>query len=172
MDDEHLKTRLRRGDASVLEDLFDAYGALLHACLMTVTQDEHLAADALQDVFVAIARDPLRVAEAGNLPGYLMRMARNRGIDLLRQRRPTAPAGAEPCTVPVEDHEPERVRAALARLPDDQREVVLLRAIDERSFPEIAQALGIPVNTATSRYRYATAKLREWLADPEPAHVT
>ena len=57
------------------------------------------------------------------------------------------------------------VEAALARLPEPQREVLVLKVWAGLSFPQIAQALGVPTDTAASRYRYALAKLREQLSE-------
>jgi RNA polymerase sigma-70 factor (ECF subfamily) len=57
------------------------------------------------------------------------------------------------------------VEAALARLPEPQREVLVMKVWAGLSFPQIAAALGIPGDTAASRYRYALAKLREQLAE-------
>lgn len=57
------------------------------------------------------------------------------------------------------------VEAALARLPEPQREVLVLKVWAGLSFPQIAEALNVPQDTAASRYRYALAKLREQLAE-------
>ena len=57
------------------------------------------------------------------------------------------------------------VEAALARLPEPQREVLVLKVWAGLSFPQIGQALGVPPDTAASRYRYGLAKLREQLAE-------
>jgi RNA polymerase sigma-70 factor (ECF subfamily) len=57
------------------------------------------------------------------------------------------------------------VEAALARLPEPQREVLVLKVWAGLSFPQIGQALGVSPDTAASRYRYGLAKLREQLAE-------
>jgi RNA polymerase sigma-70 factor (ECF subfamily) len=57
------------------------------------------------------------------------------------------------------------IEAALGRLPEAQREVLVLKIWGGLSFPQIAAALDIPANTAASRYRYALTKLREQLAE-------
>jgi RNA polymerase sigma-70 factor, ECF subfamily len=58
----------------------------------------------------------------------------------------------------------QAVEAALQRLPEAQREVLVLRIWGELSFPQVAETLSISANTAASRYRYALSKLRESLA--------
>ena len=76
-------------------------------------------------------------------------------------------SGFQPAlTAPLEQKERrEAVEAALARLPEPQREVLVMKVWAGLSFPQIAEALGIPGDTAASRYRYALAKLREQLAE-------
>jgi RNA polymerase sigma-70 factor (ECF subfamily) len=57
------------------------------------------------------------------------------------------------------------IESALARLPEEQRAVLVLKTWGGLTFPQIAAALEIPANTAASRYRYAVEKLRELLAE-------
>jgi RNA polymerase sigma-70 factor, ECF subfamily len=80
--------------------------------------------------------------------------------------RPEISAG-EPlfATALEQDERRAAVEAALRRLPEAQREVLVLKVWGELSFPQIADSLHIPVNTAASRYRYALARLREELAE-------
>jgi RNA polymerase sigma-70 factor (ECF subfamily) len=67
---------------------------------------------------------------------------------------------------PVEQEERRAaVEAAIGQLPPEQREVVVLKIWGELTFPQIATALEIPVNTAASRYRYALARLRAQLSE-------
>ena len=65
----------------------------------------------------------------------------------------------------MQDERRAAVEAALRRLPEAQREVLVLKVWGELSFPQIAATLDIPTNTAASRYRYALARLREELAE-------
>ena len=62
------------------------------------------------------------------------------------------------------------IEAALVRLPQPQREVLVMKIWGGLSFPQIGAALGIPQDTAASRYRYAIAKLREQLAEEPTSH--
>ena len=76
-------------------------------------------------------------------------------------------AGGEPSLAAPLEREERRaaVEAALARLPEPQREVLVMKVWAGLSFPQIAKALGIPPDTAASRYRYGLARLREQLAE-------
>lgn len=125
-----------------------------------------LAEDAVQEVFMRIARDPARPAAAVNLAGYLLRMAQNAATDLLRARRHRPLAEGERAA-PTGSADPERdarVATALASLPDEQRLVVQLRVWEGRSLEEAAAVLGISANTVSSRWRYAVEKLSHLLA--------
>jgi RNA polymerase sigma-70 factor (ECF subfamily) len=80
-----------------------------------------------------------------------------------RREEASARAEAEPLFEDVLEQQERRVavEAALANLPEKQREVLVMRIWGDLSFPQIAEALGVPTETAASRYRYALAKLHE-----------
>jgi len=84
-----------------------------------------------------------------------------------RREEASARAEAEPLFDDALEQQERRVaiEAALAILPEKQREVLVMRIWGDLSFPQIAEALGVPVETAASRYRYALAKLHEEFAE-------
>ena len=85
----------------------------------------------------------------------------------LAQMRHEAPAGQSALFTAAMEHEERRaaIEAALAKLPEPQREVLVMKVWAKLSFPQIGQALYIPPDTAASRYRYALEKLRGELAE-------
>ena len=90
---------------------------------------------------------------------------RGRREEAVAFARAEVAADAPLLSAPLEQAERRAaVEAALARLPEPQREVLVLKVWAGLSFPQIGQALGVPPDTAASRYRYALAKLREQLA--------
>ena len=124
------------------------------------------AEDAVHDGFVKFwksrsqARDPL---------AYLFTCVRNAALDLRRRLGVHALACHEMSTPllesPVEQAERrDRIEAALAQLPSEQREVLVLKIWSELTFAQIAEVLKIPLNTAASRYRYALQNLEPLLA--------
>jgi RNA polymerase sigma-70 factor (ECF subfamily) len=156
-----------------LRRLYDKHAQPLYAFLLNLTRDEADTRDLLQDVFVKLARDPELLAGVRDEHAFLIRLAHNAAIDLIRRRgtrdktreqfaaeiiSPFAPAG---------DLDEQTFRAALAEalveLPAEQRAVVHLKLWEGLTFEEIADALDIPLNTAASRYRYGLDKLRERL---------
>jgi RNA polymerase sigma-70 factor (ECF subfamily) len=165
--DADIRERLLARDPVALELIYDRYASSLHAYIAAVVGRAR-ADDVLQDVLVSVAEQRERVARADDLPAYLARMARNRALDLVRRsgRReqaldddhvaPKAEARAE---VPT-----DAIATALAALPDEQREVVALKVHAGLTFAAIAEVLGIPANTAASRYRYALEKLARQLS--------
>jgi RNA polymerase sigma-70 factor (ECF subfamily) len=132
--------------------------------------DRAAAEDAVQEAFVRFWKARGR---AGDPAAYLFACVRSCALEALRsqQRRDRREqAAARPDRQePLFDaslHEQERhraIEAALAQLPDEQREVVVLKVWGGLAFPAIAEALGVPANTAASRYRYALEKLRQHL---------
>lgn len=130
------------------------------------------AEDAVQEAFVRFwrsrdrAHDPLAYLYACVKRAAL---ERQRG-EARRRRREASVASAEsrePWFVdPLEGQERRAtIEAALAQLPAEQREVLVLKLWGELTFAQIAEALGATANTAASRYRYALARLREQLAE-------
>ena len=156
-----------------LERLYDGHAQPLYAFLLNLTRDEADTHDLLQDIFVKLARDPDLLAGVRDERAFLIRLAHNAAIDLMR-RRGTRDKTREQFTAenispfaPGADPDEQTFRAALARalaeLPEEQRAVVHLKLLEWLTFEEIAGALDIPLNTAASRYRYGLDKLRERL---------
>src|SRR5208283_5077859 len=138
-----------------------------------LTRDEADTRDLLQDVFVKLARDPGLLAGVRDERAFLIRLAHNSAIDLIRRRgardktREQFAAEIISPFAPASDPDEQTFRASLAEvlaeLPPDQRAVVHLKLWEGLTFEQIAEALDIPLNTAASRYRYALDKLRERL---------
>jgi RNA polymerase sigma-70 factor (ECF subfamily) len=162
---------MRRGPE--LERLYDEHAQPLYAFVLNLTRNEADTRDLLQDIFVKIARNPELLAGARNERAYLIRLAHNAAIDLIRrcgtrdQTREQFAAETTSPFAPGADPDEQTFRVALAEalaeLPPDQRAVVHLKLWEGRTFEEIAGMLDIPPNTAASRYRYGLDKLREHL---------
>ena len=156
-----------------LERVYDQHAQALFAFLITVTRHEADTRDLLQELFVKLARRPELLEGIRDERSFLFRLAHNLAIDLIRRRGARGQAverlAAEPATpfAPAADPDQRAFRdsltAALGDLPPDQRAVVHLKLWEELTFEAIAEALGIPPNTAASRYRYGLDKLRERL---------
>ncbi len=148
-----------------LERLYDDHASRVFAFLANLTRSEADAADLVQEVFAKVARRPLFLVREPRR--YLLRAAHNAFVDLVRResRRRGAVeefrlAGDSFWICADESEDAERLMEELARLPEEQRAVVHLKIWEELTFRKIAGTLGIPANTAASRYRYAIDKLR------------
>jgi len=173
--DAPIQTALARDDPAAIELLWDRYAADLLAFLAARLCSRDAAEDVLQTLFVTIVRKRRTLARAQYLAAYLYRMARHETATYLRRcrhgRRDTVEA--RPWLTVRENQGQqydlaEYLQAALARLPQAQREIVVLKVYREKTFKEIARLLGISPNTAASRYRYGMDRLRSLLEDPVP----
>jgi RNA polymerase sigma-70 factor (ECF subfamily) len=158
--------------STLLERLYDEHAGALFAFLLNFTRDPSDTRDVLQEVFIRIAREPGQLNGVRVERAYLIRLAHNAAVDLMRRRatrdrtregfaadvNPFAPAND-----PDEQVFREELAMALGELPEEQRAVVHLKLWEGLTFEEIAGALEIPPNTAASRYRYGLDKLRERL---------
>ncbi len=156
-----------------IERLYDAHASSLFAFLLNFTRDEGDARDLLQDLFVKIARAPDLLKNIRDERPFLIRLAHNAAIDLIRRRgareRTRDDFAAEivspfaPASDPDAQFFRQELAVALAGLPEDQRAVIHLKLWEGLTFEQIAAALQISLNTAASRYRYGLDKLRERL---------
>ena len=172
---EAIRERLAAGDPEALAMIYDAYAHGLYGFLTSRLGREGEAQDVLQRVFLKIARDPKRLLRARRLEDYLFIMTRNESVSWQRERARQAgeaPADWDRLLVAAVADDPElpeamvrRLSAALGELPPEQREVIHLKIHGNKTFRDIADLLGISLNTAASRYRYALDKLRERLGE-------
>jgi RNA polymerase sigma-70 factor (ECF subfamily) len=156
-----------------LERLYDEHARSLYAFLLNLTRDQSDTRDVLQEIFVKLARNPELLDCLRDERAFLLRLAHNAAIDLIRRRgtreRTKDNFAAEivspfaPANDPDEQTFRNELAGALAGLPAEQRAVVHLKLWEGLTFEEIAAALEIPLNTAASRYRYGLDKLRQHL---------
>jgi RNA polymerase sigma-70 factor (ECF subfamily) len=153
-----------------IERLYDKHAQPLYAFLLNFTRDEADTRDLLQEIFVKLAREPKLLAGVREERAFLIRLAHNAAVDLMR-RRGTRERTKEnfavemispfaPTSDPDETVFREELASALGELPEEQRAIVHLKLWEELTFEEIAGALDISPNTAASRYRYGIDKLR------------
>lgn len=156
-----------------LERAYDDHAQALFAFLLNFTSSETDTRDVLQEVFCKLADRPGLLAAARDERAFLLRMAHNLAVDLMRRRATREQvasrlqeeqAGAfAPGGSPDEEALRQELASALAELSPEQRAVVHLKLWGGLTFDTIAETLDIPLNTAASRYRYGLDKLRERL---------
>lgn len=165
-----------RGDVEAFRCLFDHYAPRLKAFMMRQGTDAATAEELAQETLLTVWRKAsLYAGDKGSAATWIFTIARNLRIDRLRREVPwqELPQGHEesPSSDPTPDEqvlgleEQDSIRAALATLPPDQRDVVQLSFVDGLSHSEIAERLALPIGTVKSRMRLAYQKLRDAIED-------
>jgi RNA polymerase sigma-70 factor, ECF subfamily len=162
---------MRRDDhvgREMLAALYDAHADQLYRYALMITANAVMAEDAIQQVFVKLAAMGTRVEELRDPAGYLRVAVRNECYRLLKRSALLAIeeqllVDREASVEAVAEDRRRAVEAALRALPAEQREVVHMKVYEQMTFQQIADVLGIRLNTAASRYRYGLEKLRELL---------
>jgi RNA polymerase sigma-70 factor (ECF subfamily) len=155
-----------------VERLYDRHGRVLLPYACAFVPDRASAEDVVHHVFLRLLRGGIQI-EGSPVP-YLCRAVRNVALNQRRNRARETSLEEDGHDVnvaggwlesPVGLHEAGiAIQTALRTLPREQREVIVLRVWGQLSFKETAEAVGVTVNTAASRYRYGLAKLRTQLA--------
>ncbi len=170
IEDELLKWRFRRGSREALARIYEKYVHLLLSLALGLLNDPHEAEDVVQDVFVTFAQGAASFGLRGSLKAYLATCVVNRARDRVRSERArqrladgctTMPSGADEADrALVYSERCERLSRALAELPYEQREVVVLKIKDGLKLKAIARLQNVSISTVHGRYRYGMDKLR------------
>jgi RNA polymerase sigma-70 factor (ECF subfamily) len=169
-DDIQAIRRIASGDRQALTALYLRYQQPLFRYLLQLTPDRGLAEELLQDTLVAVWRSAKRFEGRSSVQTWLLGIARRQAHNTLRQRgQPLADASAL-IELPATDPQPEEAALAsfareeladaFGRLSPVQREVLALTFVDELTYKETAQVLGVPVGTVKSRLSHARRALR------------
>jgi RNA polymerase sigma-70 factor, ECF subfamily len=177
--DEELLRRLRDGEPSAGETLARRYYPSLMRYLVRVAGSNHVAEELLQQTWLSVLEHIDKfdaTSSSGGFKAWLFRIATNKANDTWRSRgrEKIAKAGLKLVT---EDEAPdasqriegseqeEKLRRAIGQLPENQRQVLLLRYYSDMKFVEIAAMLGCPLNTALGRMHKAMLKLKELMGE-------
>jgi RNA polymerase sigma-70 factor (ECF subfamily) len=168
-----LAGRHREQGTDALCRIYDKYRDGLLVLAIALSHDVHMAEDAAHDVFMSFAQSFADREFQGNLRAYLSTCVANRVRDLMHKERGRARAAEPDTPEPADTQEPSRriicneelrlLSAALAELPEEQREVIVLHIHGQMRFTGIAKSPGVSVNTVKGRYRYGIRRLRSIL---------
>ena len=184
--DHELIRNFQDGDLNALEVLVIRHKDKLYTSILFLIKDKYLAEDIFQDVLIKII-DTIRggrYTEEGKFLPWAMRIAHNLCVDHFRKvkRTPTiktsedrdifdvinfSEEGADAKIEKRQSH--DRVRQMLDLLPEDQREVIILRHYADLSFKEIASLTNCSINTALGRMRYGLINLRKIMTQKQIA---
>jgi RNA polymerase sigma factor (sigma-70 family) len=184
--DHELIHLFRDGDLHALEALVIRHKDKLYTSILFMVKDKYLAEDIFQDVLIKII-DTIRggrYTEEGKFLPWAMRIAHNLCVDHFRKvkRTPAIKTSDDrdifevinfteegPDTKMMKRQSYDRVRQMLDLLPEDQREVIILRHYADLSFKEIASLTNCSINTALGRMRYGLINLRKMMTEKKIA---
>jgi RNA polymerase sigma-70 factor (ECF subfamily) len=173
IEDELLKWRFKCGSKEALQRIYEKYLDYLLTLAMALLHNASDAEDVVHDIFVNFAESAGNFRLKGNLKSYLATCVINRARDKVRTNRMHTAGTDKSEPTDVDSNGPEqsiisteqsrRINQAIAQVPYQQREVVVLRLVGQMKFREIAALQGVSVNTIQGRYRYGLDKLRSLL---------
>lgn len=178
----------KSGDRNAFKELAQLYYPRLYRMLLAMTRDKETAMDLTQDTFVKALQAIEGFQMSSSFYTWLFRIGRNTALDRFRRAKTAgvqheyddglAHEGDDVATFPVSPRNPgdpmkqvasretmDKVKMALDELKPDHREIILLREVDELSYEEIAQVIGIKVGTVMSRLFAARRNLRTVLRE-------
>ncbi|UZR94014.1 RNA polymerase sigma factor [Chondrinema litorale] len=176
--DSELISQYKKGNDKAFEVLIDRHKNKIYTTILLIVKDSEIAEDLLQETFIKAIKtiQSGRYNEEGKFLPWISRIAHNMAIDYFRKkkRNPTivmedgsnvfntlafAEDSFESNQIKSETH--ARLRELIQNLPDNQREVLMMRHYMQLSFQEIAEFTGVSINTALGRMRYALINLRK-----------
>src|SRR3954454_9358270 len=184
LSDHELINSFNAGNVNALEILVLRHKDKLYTSILFLVKDKYLAEDIFQDVFIRII-DTMRsgrYTEEGKFLPWAMRIAHNLCVDYFRKvkRTPTIVTSDNKDVfdlIVVVDETAEkkiirkqgydRMHSMLSSLPEEQREVIVLRHFGDMSFKEIAKVTNCSINTALGRMRYGLINLRKMMQEKQ-----
>jgi len=175
IEDKLLIWRFKRGSSDALCRIYKKYKDNLLRLASALSNDQNAAEDIVHDFFVSFAQSPEKLKLNGSLKSYLATCVVNRvrNANKTRRRQETADLNKKAESAVSNSKRPEQwiiyseqlrqLNNALAQLPYQQREVIILHAQGGMKFKAIAELQDVSINTVQSRYRYGLDKLRSIL---------
>ncbi|HUT34951.1 MAG TPA: sigma-70 family RNA polymerase sigma factor [Planctomycetota bacterium] len=181
-DDVSLVARAKQGDRSAFGELVTRHERAMLAIARAYFASEADAEDAVQEAFVKAYRTLGQLANDGLFAPWLARITVNTCLDTLRARTDKVSladfattaqfrsrVGAAPLTpasLASQGEQAEALKAAIGRLPEEQRVALMLRYVEDMTYDQIADYLGVPSSTVRGRLHSAKQALRELLENP------
>ena len=184
--DESLMLRYREGDVRAFEVLVTRHRKPIYNFILRFVRDAAQAEDVMQETFLRLIKGADNYEKQAKFTTWMYTIARNLCVDAARRGKHRKAASLD---APIGEDEGAtlldmvsdgavgadgkaiqrelaiRMKQAIESLPDEQREIFLLREVSDLQFNEIAQVVGVSENTVKSRMRYALEKLREALEE-------
>ncbi|MFV0506090.1 MAG: sigma-70 family RNA polymerase sigma factor [Bacteroidales bacterium] len=183
MNDETLISRYMAGDNSAIELLINRHKTRIFTYLMMILKNRDSAEDIFQETFIKVIKSLKKgkYKDNGKFVSWVIRIAHNLVIDHYRKIKLMNTLSNDSSDIDIfnsakfsddniediiiDDQITNDVKALVEKLPDDQREVVIMRHYLDMSFKEIATATDVSINTALGRMRYAIINLRKMIKE-------
>ncbi|MES2836844.1 MAG: sigma-70 family RNA polymerase sigma factor [Bacteroidota bacterium] len=182
LNDQELVTHYIHGNESAIEILITRHKRKVFSYIYNLVKDRDVAEDLFQDTFIKVINTlkGKNYNEEGKFLPWVMRIAHNIVIDYFRKaKKMQTTSGGDDWNIfdslnvfddTVHDKMEKKqvkadVRRLIEKLPDDQREVLVMRHYEDLSFKEIAEISNISINTALGRMRYALINLRKLIEE-------
>ena len=179
LSDQDLVSRFVKGDSSSIEALINRHKTKVYTYLMMSVKNQHIADDLFQDTFIKVINSLKagRYKDEGRFRSWVIRIAHNLCIDYFRKQKNQNTWSNDDNEIDIFNSEKfsdktiediiisnqisEDIRNLIDVLPEEQKQVVLLRHYGEMSFKEIAEQTDVSINTALGRMRYALINIRK-----------
>jgi len=163
-----LLQRFARGEIEAFETLVRQFQGDIYAWIVRIVRDPGIAEDLTVETLWRVYRGRHQFRPEGNFGAWARRIATNLAIDYLRRKRPEDTLLAEPAGSPqpdrmIQQETREKIQLAFRRLPAKLQVPAMLALVEERSYEEIADALGTSVGAVKQRVFRAVRMLRERL---------
>ena len=185
MNDQELVQAYIKGDQSAIETLINRHRSKVYTYILLTIKNQPLAEDLFQETFIKVIQSLRggKYRDNGRFLSWVIRIAHNLIIDHFRKEKQMNSVSNDDSEVDlfnskklsdsnieeliVNSQIKAEIRTLINELPDDQREVVLLRHYGELSFKEIAEQTDVSINTALGRMRYALINLRKLIKEKD-----
>jgi len=183
MSDEQLVTMFAEGNDSAIEVLIQRHKRRIYSHILLLVKDKNLAEDFFQDTFIKAIKSIRagKYQDEGHFVSWIQRIAHNLVIDYFRKQKNYKEYSndngeydlfnnAKFCEEPAEDdimrkQTSAQIREYVKLLPEEQRQLVVMRVFLDMSFKEIADSTGVSINTALGRMRYAIINIRKMMKE-------
>ena len=181
--DKELLNQYLEGDKSAISTLINKHNRRVRDYLYTMVKDRDIADDIAQETFIKAIKviDEGRYTDNGKFLSWVLRIAHNRALDYFRSQKTNTKVNESSTgynvlgTIKYADKSVEEsiiseqtaaeIRSLVEILPEEQKEVVMLRYYSDLSFKEIAEQTGVSINTALGRMRYALINIRRMIKE-------
>lgn len=178
--EDEIRELIRNDDPYALTLIYDSLGQKLFGYAIGIVNSRPDAEDIVQDLFIKIVEQRNKIARAKNISAYIFRMASNLAMDCLRKRQKEKKmlfegdfllVKAESVNRKEYEKDLSRLQLAVAGLPSEQKDAVFMHYFQDMTLDEIADLLGVSINTVASRCRYGLEKLKKELCESKMGYL-